>query len=164
MAEAISWEQCREAFQQKVDVRFERSRFIIKTVSSPEELEATLRLRHQVFYQEILGADNDGLDCDIFDTICDHLIIIDTSQNNQIVGTYRLNCAQSEHGFYSETEFSMDGLKQLPEKTVELGRACVHPDYRRSPALALLWQGLSHFVDASQCRYFIGCSSIGETG
>jgi putative hemolysin len=43
----------------------------------------------------------------------------------------------------------------------ELGRSCIHPDYRTGPAIALLWAALARYMIRGAHRYLIGCASIG---
>ncbi len=56
------------------------------------DLRLAQRLRYRVFAQEmgacVPGRDQ-GIDCDLFDAYCDHLIVRDTA-TSEIVGTYRL--------------------------------------------------------------------------
>ena len=44
---------------------------------------------------------------------------------------------------------------------VEVGRSCVHPDYRNGATIALLWSGLAQFMQAQGYEYLIGCASMG---
>jgi putative hemolysin len=43
---------------------------------------------------------------------------------------------------------------------VELGRSCVHRDYRSGPALMLLWAGLTRYMKANRYTHAIGCASV----
>eukprot|EP00831_Metopus_contortus_P025311 TRINITY_DN21848_c0_g1_i3.p1 TRINITY_DN21848_c0_g1~~TRINITY_DN21848_c0_g1_i3.p1 ORF type:complete len:129 (-),score=13.83 TRINITY_DN21848_c0_g1_i3:58-444(-) len=87
------------------------------------------------------------------------LMIINKS-DDALIGTYRLNCTKFSNNFYSATEFNIDAILELPGDKVELGRACVHPDFRNGMTIALLWKGLSEYMSASESRFFFGCSSI----
>ena len=63
----------------------------ISFARNQSEIEEAQRLRYKVFAEE-MGADisaENGLDCDGFDTFCDHLLIRE-SNTNQVVGTYRI--------------------------------------------------------------------------
>jgi hypothetical protein len=46
---------------------------------------------------------------------------------------------------------------------VELGRSCVHPDYRNGAAIRLLWAGIGRFLAQHPDRYLIGCASVPAT-
>lgn len=147
-------------FYAHIPVYIEKKNFIIKTADNIEELRAALRLRHDVFLEELLKRKKrSGLDIDKFDKRCDHLLIID-KRTNQIVGTYRLQSSLHTKRFYSATEFHMKELKSLPGNKLELGRACVHPDHRNGVTIALLWEGIIAYMHASKSSYLFGCSSI----
>ena len=53
---ACRWEP--RYFRAKVSLFIDAQRFLIKTVESGYELEKALRLRHEVFYREILNPVN----------------------------------------------------------------------------------------------------------
>lgn len=138
----------------------DNSRFIIKIIENGTELMDVLRLRYQVFYGEYAyKTDLYGIDVDKFDTFFDHLAIID-KKTNKPIGTYRLNSTRFNKKFYSEKEFHMDEIKDLSGHKIELGRACVHPDYRNGATIAALWKGLGAYMSITDSRYMFGCSSI----
>lgn len=135
----------------------------IKLSSTPEEVEQALRLRYRVFNQELgEGLPESvltGMDRDIFDDYCDHLLIKD---GDLVVGTYRLlpGSRKPPQGFYSELEFDLSGIKFDPNVTVELGRACIDPNHRRRGTLMGLFWGLHQYAIAVGGRYFLGCGSL----
>lgn len=147
-------------FKAHIDLYIEKKNFIIKTANSNEELNASLKLRHDVFLEELLHkTKKSGLDKDRFDHRCDHLMIIDR-RNNTLIGTYRLQSSLHTKKWYTATEFHMAHIKKLPGNKLELGRACVHKDYRNGITIALLWEGIHAYMLASQTKYMFGCSSI----
>ena len=147
-------------FSAHILICIEKRNFIVKTASTTEELREALRLRHEVFFEEMLHRKKrSGIDSDRFDKTCDHLIIID-KRNNRIVGTYRLQSSLHTKKWYTATEFHMRQIKRLPGNKLELGRACVHPQYRNGVTIALLWEGISAYMEASESNYLFGCSSI----
>jgi len=149
-----------ESFKAKIQIDINKKNFIIKTASNQDELEQVLTLRHQVFLEELLHKKRIiEVDFDKFDLLCDHLMIINKN-DNALIGTYRLNCSKFNKDFYSATEFNIDAILELPGDKVELGRACVHQDYRNGMTIALLWKGLSEYMTRSESRFFFGCSSI----
>lgn len=141
----------------------ENSRFIIKTVENGAELMEVLKLRYEVFYSEYVGEVTDdgvpGIDVDKFDILFDHLAIID-KKSEKTIGTYRLNCTRYNDKFYSAKEFKMKSIEELEGHKIELGRACVHPDFRNGVTIAALWKGLGAYMKATESRYMFGCSSI----
>lgn len=128
------------------------------------EIAEAQRLRYQVFTSE-LGAyipGRDGHDRDGFDAFCDHLLIRDTN-SDEVVGTYRIlspSMAQEAGGYYSANEFDLSRLSHLFNNTVEVGRACVHPDYRHGATITLLWAGLAKYMQINRYETMIGCGSI----
>jgi putative hemolysin len=147
-------------FSAHIKIYIEKNNFIVKTADSSEELKEALRLRHDVFLAEMLKRKKkSGLDKDKFDKTCDHLIIID-KRINKIIGTYRLQSSLHTKKYYTATEFHMRHIKRLPGNKLELGRACVHPDHRNGITIALLWEGITAYIAASESSYLFGCSSI----
>ena len=85
------------------------------------------------------------------------------SVTRQVIGTYRvLTPAQAKRAgsFYSDTEFDLTRLRFLRENMVELGRSCVHPDYRHGGVIMALWGALAEFMVRNQLDTMIGCASI----
>jgi len=149
-----------QCFRAHIPILIEKKNFIVKTADSKEELFAALKLRHDVFLTELLKkSKRSGIDKDRFDKLCDHLIIID-KRSNQLIGTYRLQSSLHTKKWYTATEFHMKQIKRLPGVKLELGRACVHPDHRNGVTIALLWEGISAYIEASGSSYLFGCSSI----
>lgn len=144
-------------------------RLSITFAQNKAEVRAAQRLRYQVFYQEMGAQPNTqlsnvefGIDQDIFDLYCEHLIVRD-NQTSEIVGTYRLlspSMALRVGGYYSETEFDLTRLGNLNDAMVEVGRSCVHPEYRQGAVIALLWSGVMEYMRQQGYRYLIGCASI----
>ncbi|HMA65156.1 MAG: GNAT family N-acetyltransferase [Fibrobacterota bacterium] len=150
-------------FNPNVKLFIERDRFIIKTVENHEELANALRLRYEVFYRELLEKRRVyGFDFDRFDFKCDHLVIID-KKSNTFIGTYRLISSLFAKEFYSETEFDISNILALPGVKLELGRACVHKDYRTGSSIALLWRGIMEYMKLTNTQYLFGCSSVKTT-
>jgi putative hemolysin len=143
----------------KIQIKF--GKFEIKLAETLEELHALLKLRHQIFYgQETPNNPTNSLDIDDFDFDSDHLALWDT-EANRIVGTYRLRHSQKISAYYSATEFDcLDLFESLTGPLIELGRACIHPDYRNGVAASLLWSGLGSYIKQTQAKWVFGCSSI----
>jgi len=43
---------------------------------------------------------------------------------------------------------------------MEVGRTCIHPDYRSGSTIAVLWQGIARMMVLHDVDYLIGCASI----
>jgi putative hemolysin len=144
----------------KIPIFVDKKNFIIKTADNRQELIQALKLRHDVFIAELLHKQKQsGMDMDHFDRRCDHLLIID-KRNNKLIGTYRLQSSLHTKRWYTATEFHMKQIRKLPGNKLELGRACVHPDYRNGVTISLLWEGIHAYMLASDTQYLFGCSSI----
>lgn len=147
-------------FKPKIEINVEVGYFQIKSVSNIEELKQALELRFEVFHKEMMGKTaSQGLDIDEFDFDCDHLIIIDKKEN-KIIGTYRLRSSLFTDNFYSEHEFMMKTIMERSGNKLELGRACIHKDYRRGIILSLLWKGIADYIAASNSDYLFGCATV----
>lgn len=137
------------------------------SVGLAQDKEAILeaqRLRYRVFAGEMgakLPSRIPGVDEDIFDRWCDHLVVRDDN-SGEVVGTYRILSPVNARrvGYYSEGEFDLTRLQHLRPRLVEIGRSCVHPDYRTGATIALLWQGLSQYMRDNGYDYLMGCASI----
>jgi len=144
---------------------------MVSLAFAPEEVRESQRLRHRIFAEEMgarLNTSEPGLDIDDFDPYCQHVIVRD-QVTRQVVASTRVLLdteARLAGGFYSESEFDIGRLRNEPGRIIEIGRTCVHPDYRSGTAIGLLWSGLARFIDIRQYRYMIGCASVamGETG
>jgi L-ornithine Nalpha-acyltransferase len=141
----------------------------VRIAENQFEIEQTLALRYNIFNLEM----GEGLpesrstskDRDEYDYFCDHLIVMDKT-NNQIAGTYRIlrrEIAKKNIGFYSETEFNLEPIYNLKEEVAEVGRSCVHEDYRDGSVISLLWAGLGEYMHQYNLRYLMGCGSIHST-
>lgn len=145
--------------------------FKVSWARDEDEVREAQRLRHQVFVHELgarltlpVGAPP-GHDIDVFDPYCEHLLVR-ASQGGEVgpvVGTYRVLTPASARrigGLYSETEFDLTRLRALRPKMVELGRSCVHPEWRRGGVILALWGALTGFMQRNRLDTMIGCASI----
>jgi putative hemolysin len=129
------------------------------------EVKEAQRLRYRVFAEEMgasLPYNAEGLDVDSFDAYCDHLIVRDR-ETLQVVGTYRVlppDQAKIIGRLYSESEFDLARLQHLLPKTVEIGRSCVHEDYRSGGVIMALWAGLGSYMKQHGYEIMLGCASV----
>lgn len=147
-------------FKPKIEIQSEVGPFVIKTVTTMEELKEALALRFEVFHKEMIGKTTPwGLDVDEFDFDCDHLIIKE-KRSNKVVGTYRVRCSEFTNKFYSAKEFLMNTILEQPGVKLELGRACIHKDFRRGVVISLLWRGIGDYLAASDSQFLFGCATV----
>jgi putative hemolysin len=126
-------------------------------------VEDAQRLRYKVFAEELGAQINSdaGLDADEFDAHCEHIVVRDRD-TLRVVGTYRVlppHRARAIGRLYSESEFDLRRLDHLRPTMIEVGRSCVHRDYRSGPAIMLLWAALARYMKMHGYRYLIGCAS-----
>jgi putative hemolysin len=123
------------------------------------------RLRYKVFAEEMgarLAPHAEDLDVDIFDNYCEHLLVRD-NETLKVIGTYRVlppHRAKEMGCFYSDSEFELVRLRHLREKMVEVGRSCVHRDYRSGGVIMALWSGLGQYMKKNNYEIMLGCASV----
>ncbi len=138
----------------------------VRLAENQLEIERALSLRYNVFNEELKEGLPEsaatGKDRDEYDYHCHHLIVLD-KERDLVVGTYRIlrrDTAAANIGFYSETEFNMKKIYELKDNLAEVGRSCVHPEYRDGSVISLLWAGLAEYMKDYNLRYLFGCGSI----
>ncbi len=137
----------------------------VSIASNPETILAAQALRYQVFVEEMgaqITSKIPGIDQDLFDRYCDHLVAHD-EDSGEVIGTYRIlppHQAQKVGSYYSDTEFNLTRLQNIRPQMVELGRTCVHPKYRNGSTIALLWSGIANYIQQHGYQYLIGCASV----
>lgn len=149
--------------------------FELRLAASPQDLRAAQALRYRVFVQELRASgpmvDHVAkLEIDAFDAIFDHLLLLDTARHahpeGPVVGVYRLLRGEVLGGagrFYSEDEFDLTPLRASGRRLMELGRSCVHPDYRGGAAMLHLWNGLADYVLRHEVEVMFGPASLPGT-
>lgn len=141
--------------------------YILKLATTEEELESIFRLRFEVFNLELgLGFCTSSLtqmDRDRFDAVCHHLMLI-SKLTGKTIGTYRMQSyimASQGLGFDAADIFNLNSIPNaVLQMSVEVGRACIAKEYRKSQALLLLWEGLANYLIRSKNKYFFGCASL----
>ena len=150
-------------------------RFEVRVAESAADLRAAQRLRYDVFVTE-LGGDGplvdhaQRLERDRFDPYCEHLLLIDTARaaepDGQGVGVYRV---MTEEGaaragqFYCADEYDLAPLLSSGRKVLELGRSCLHRDYRGGAAIYHLWNGLARVTLERRIEVLFGVASFHGT-
>jgi putative hemolysin len=148
----------------------------LRLARDARDLAAAQRLRYHVFVEELGG---DGplvdhaarLERDAFDPVFDHLILVDDSRDaaalEHVVGVYRLLPSERVYRqggrFYSEDEYDLTPLRASGRRLVELGRSCVHADFRGGMAMMHLWNGLADYVRDRGIEILFGVASFHGT-
>jgi putative hemolysin len=142
-------------------------RFGLRFARDAHDLDQVLRLRYEVFNLELNEgldeAHRTGRDEDPFDAGCHHLMIVEET-TDFVVGTYRMQTyemARDHLGFYSDSEYNLSHFPdEILRSSAEIGRACIHKDYRNGRVLMLLWRGLALYAAHNRKRYLFGCCSL----
>ncbi len=146
----------------------------VRLAEGAAEVEASQALRWDVFYRE-MGALPDAAtaashrDADAYDPVADHLLVLDHDRGEgaaAVVGTYRLirrTAADRVGAFYSASEYDLAPILAQDGGLLELGRSCVHADYRTKGTLQLLWQGIAAYVFTHRIALMFGCASLHGT-
>ena len=114
----------------------------VKLAESEAEIRAAQRLRYRVFYEEYKAKPTEEMarerrDMDEYDSVADHLIVVDHS-----------------------IEYDIGQLMKNGKNLLELGRSCVLADYRTRPIMQLLWEGLTAYMQDHDTGMLFGCASL----
>ncbi|MBP1804354.1 GNAT family N-acetyltransferase [Rubellimicrobium aerolatum] len=147
-------------------------RFALRLATGGPDVAAAQRLRHEVFVEE-LGGSGGGLtdparriEADRHDPHAIHLLLVDAMRGGRLAGTTRVLTragAAAAGGFASEAEFDLAPLLGSGRRPIEVGRTCLHPDYRGGAALHHLWQGLAGVVAEEGADVLFGLASFPGT-
>jgi putative hemolysin len=153
------------SFRPKVKVEMRVGRFLVKTITTSEELLQAFALRYQVFQVEVIGSGTGyGLDSDGFDAGADHLAIFDEASGSggsaMMIATCRLNSSLFTKRFYSEQEFDCQSLLARPETKLEVGRVCVKQEFRRGAIILILWRAIADYLTKTGTELLFGCGSV----
>jgi putative hemolysin len=146
-------------------------KFKTRLARTAEELRAAQALRYTVFVEELGGTGagvwhDKRLETDEFDPHFDHLLLTDEEQGGSVVGVYRLATqeqAKAAGRFYTDDEYDLAPLLASGRKLLELGRSCVHRDYRGGPAMFHLWTALAAYVEERAIDVLFGTASFHGT-
>jgi len=143
-----------------------KSRYTVRIANDREDIAAAQRLRYMAFVSEA-GAQlrEDGLDADDFDALCHHVLIEDR-KSGQLVCCFRfldLKDGGDIGKSYSAQYYGLDRLATYKGRMVEMGRFCVHPEWRDADILRVAWGAMTTYVDDNAVDMLFGCSSFHGT-
>ena len=155
--------------------RVDTASLIVRLARSRREIVQAQALRYRIFYQE-MGATSSlkhkllRRDVDRFDRVCDHLLVLAPRRrrlvpyiSGAVVGAYRLmrsEIAARKRGFYSADEFDLSPITSSYNRSLELGRSCVDPDYRTRAVIDRLWRAIAGYVVEHEVDVLFGCASF----
>ena len=142
------------------------SLYRVSLAQTADDLTECQRLRYLVFNLELREglstSERSGLDIDPFDSFCDHLMVRDL-ETGRLVGTYRLQTGETaarNMGYYGDQLFDFSVYDAVRKEVLELGRACVHEEFRNMMVLHSLWKGIAVYATRVEARYLLGCNSV----
>lgn len=141
------------------------SSLVVSMAIDEDDVRTCQALRYNIFAEEMganLPSHPECLDVDEFDPYCMHLMVRD-SVTGQLAATTRLlldRDARRAGMFYSETEFHLEPVLAMRRRLMEVGRTCIHRDYRNGSAISVLWAGLARVVARYEIDFLIGCASL----
>ncbi|TCM84705.1 GNAT family N-acetyltransferase [Rhodovulum steppense] len=140
-----------------------KGRYAARLARTPDEIEAAQRLRYLTF--RATPDVPEGLDADAFDALCRHMLVEDV-RSGTLVCCFRLMPLKggAEIGqSYSAQYYELSALAEFDGPMVEMGRFCIHPDWRDPDILRVAWGAMTRFVDETGVEMLFGCSSFKGT-
>lgn len=140
-----------------------KGRFLARLAETPDDIRAAQRLRWLCFIARN-GAADDGaqVDSDDLDPSCRHMLV-EEAGSGQLLCTFRflpladggqIGCS------YSARHYDLSRLESFKAPMVEMGRFCVHPEWRDTGVTRLAWAAMTRFVDQTGTQMLFGCSSF----
>lgn len=132
-----------------------RGRYVARTATCAADVAAAQALRAQCFG---LGALPDS---DVIDTRATH-VLIEERTSGTLVCCFRLLAVHGADlpNCYAARYYGLNRLQSFDGLMMELGRFCVHPDWREPDILRLAWAAMTQVVDARDVQLLFGCSSF----
>jgi putative hemolysin len=149
--------------------------FRVEWARTLEEIREAQRLRFEVFVGE-MGAvlqvperSPPDHDIDALDGFCDHLLVRADSgpHEGQVVATCRVltpTGARRAGHRYTDLEFDLAPIRDLLPQALEMGRVCVHRDWRNGLLVMALWRELGRRMSHERLETLIGCCSVSLEG
>jgi putative hemolysin len=146
-----------------------RGRYAARLAETPADLRRAQELRYLAFIQST-GASRDGtrsegLDADAFDERCQH-VLVEEVRSGALVCCFRilpLATGAEIGGSYSAQYYNLAALAEFRGPMVEMGRFCIHPDWRDPDILRVAWGAMTQLVDEAGAELLFGCSSFHGT-
>ncbi len=140
-----------------------KGRYTVRLAINGDDVRKAQALRHLTFIDGTGAATRStAIDTDDYDAICDHILIED-AKTGDLACCFRLlpleNGAEIDAS-YSSQFYDLEALRSFPDRVVEMGRFCTHPDHRTGEVLRIAWSAMTRYVDAREIKLMIGCSSF----
>ncbi len=143
-----------------------KGRYAARIAETASDVLRAQRLRYMAFLQKHgAGLRAEEIDEDAFDAICTHVLVEEVS-SGALVCCFRLLPLRggAEIGrSYSAQYYELSALQSFAGPMVEMGRFCIHPDWRDPDILRVAWGAMTRYVDEAGMEMLFGCSSFEGT-
>ena len=150
-------------------LQFTRGRYKARLARTPEDVILAQKLRFETFIAHrgavVEGPRASGLDADHLDEHCDHLLVEDR-RSGALVCCFRmmpLKTGAEIDKSYSAQFYDLQALRDYPHPMVEMGRFCIHPEFKDPDILRVAWGAMTKYVDDNGVELLFGCSSFEGT-
>lgn len=148
------------SFAPKVKFEIELGDYTLKTAESSDEITQVIELRRHSFMADFTpNANLEFIDFDEYDLLADHILVLNR-ENRQLLGSYRIISSKFTKQCYSKEQFDLRQFDLSTDSKIELGRACIHKNFRNGIALNLVWKGIAEYAALVSARYLYGCASV----
>ncbi len=89
--------------------------------------------------------------------------MVRNNATGEVVGSTRLllqDDASLAGMFCAETGFDLDKILKLPGRFMEIGRHCIHADYRHGAVMRLLWDGIIRQMLINDIDHLLVCANL----
>lgn len=138
-----------------------KGRYHARLAETPADIKAAQALRYRCF----VDAGGGGLDGDVFDAACHHMLI-ENRATGGLAGCFRLLPLEDGTHIgdsYSAQYYDLSGLRSFAGRMAELGRFCIAPEAQDADVLRIAWGAMTRFVDDEGVEMLFGCSSFQGT-
>jgi putative hemolysin len=140
---------------EKVAFSINKGKYVARLASSGADLRAAQALRALCFER------GTARDADPFDTASFHMLIEDQASGALVCCFRLMSLAPKELSkSYAAQFYTLKKLQDYPGLMMELGRFCVHPDWRDPDIVRLAWAAMTDQVDRRGVALLFGCSSF----
>ncbi|MBU3028801.1 GNAT family N-acetyltransferase [Paracoccus marinaquae] len=142
---------------------FRRGRYQARLAETEADVSAAQRLRWLCFIARNGVADDGALrDADALDAECHHMLIEEVA-TGRLVCCYRflpLSGGAEIARSYSAQFYNLKALEAFDGPMVEMGRFCIHPEWRDADIIRCAWAAMTRYVDEAGVEMLFGCSSF----
>lgn len=138
-----------------------RGRWIVRMARDAADLHRAQQLRGLCFARPGPAA-ADEVDSDSHDARCSHVLVEDR-RSGALVCCFRLLSLESGRGIgtsYAAQHYDLSLLGGHGGRMIEIGRFCIHPDWRHPDIPRIAWAALAAHVEAEGVELLFGCSSF----